>query len=246
MKKTKIMVVEDEVIVSEDVKVTLLDFGYDVCCVVGSGEDTIRKIEEKVGEDAPDLILMDIVLPGEMDGIMAADEIRLRFDIPVIFLTAHATQEYINRAKKTEPYGYLSKPVGSKELQSNIEMALYRHSLEKKLKNNNTQLEKIMYSIVDTIAQMIKVKNPFLGEHHSRVRQLSKVIAEEMGLSQNQIEGISWGLFVCQSSYRQHYFPRPSEEWQGPNVPGSRRNSTIFTKGNSLGIDFCCVRKYKK
>ncbi len=185
------MVVEDEVIVSEDVKVTLLDFGYDVCCVVGTGEDTIRKIEEKVGEDTPDLILMDIVLSGEMDGITAAEEIRLRFDIPVIFLTAHATQEYINRAKKAEPYGYLSKPVVYKELESNIEMALYRHSLEKKLKDKNTQLEKIMYSIVDTIAQMIKAKNPFLGEHHSRVSQLSKVIAEEMGLSQNQIEGIS-------------------------------------------------------
>lgn len=182
----KIMVVEDEMIVAEDIKVSLMSSGYDVCAKVRSGEEAIRKVEEHL----PDLIMMDVVLDGEMDGITAAEEINSRFDIPVIYLTAHATKEYLNRAKSTSPYGYLTKPVIHKDLHASVEIALHKHLIDKKLNDKNAQLKKIMYSTINTITKMINIKNPFLKEHQFRVRQLSEAIAEEMGIPEDQIEGL--------------------------------------------------------
>ena len=180
------MIVEDDMIVAEDIKVSLMSSGYDVCAKARSGEEAIRKAEEHL----PDLIMMDVVLDGEMDGITAAEEINSRFDIPVIYLTAHATKEYLNRAKLTSPYGYLTKPVIHNDLYTSVEIALHKHLIDKKLNDNNAQLKKIMYSTINTIAKMINTKNPFLKKHQSRVRQLSEAIAEEMGLPEDQIEGL--------------------------------------------------------
>ena len=186
MEKTKIMVVEDEVVVATDIKMTLIGFGYEVCAMATTGEVAIKNAEES----NPDLILMDIELAGEMNGIATAKEILSRFDIPVIYLTAHTTEKYISQAKMTGPFGYLTKPIVHKELHTNIEMALYKHSIDKQLKDKNAQLNRIMQSTAESIAEMIEIKNPFIGEHHNHVSQLSKAIAEEMGLSQDQIEGI--------------------------------------------------------
>jgi len=132
-----IFIVEDELIVAEDIKQTLKSLGYTVAGHAKSGELAIDKIKET----KPDLVLMDIHLAGTMDGIETAGRIRSLFDIPVIYLTAHADTVLLERAKITEPYGYVLKPYDERELHSVIEMALYKHALDLKLKKNNEELE---------------------------------------------------------------------------------------------------------
>ncbi|MBF0344006.1 MAG: diguanylate cyclase [Nitrospirae bacterium] len=130
MAKARIMIVEDEGLTGAYIQKTLEGLGYTVTSLEFSAEEAI----EKAGIDRPDLILMDIKLQGEMDGIEAAFEIRRGYDIPVVYLTAHSDEAMLERAKITEPFGYVIKPFESRELYSNIEMALYKHSIEKKLK----------------------------------------------------------------------------------------------------------------
>jgi len=127
-----ILIVEDEGIVAEEIKSRLRHRGYEVTAIVASGEDAVAKAEEA----RPDLVLMDIKLRGEMDGIEAAKEIRSRFDIPVIYLTAYADEDTLHRAKVTEPFGYILKPFEERELHTSIEMGLYKHKMEKKLRES--------------------------------------------------------------------------------------------------------------
>ena len=106
MTAVKIMVVEDEGIVALDIQSKLEGKGYEVTAVVSSGEEAV----EKAAETHPNLVLMDIQLEGEMDGVEAADQIRSRFDIPVVYLTAFSDDSTLQRAKVSEPFGYLLKP----------------------------------------------------------------------------------------------------------------------------------------
>lgn len=127
MVKEKIMIVEDEWTVADDIKMFLERLGYTVTSVSSSGEEAIQNAEK----DKPDLVLMDIVLEGEMDGIEAASEIRTRFNIPIVYLTAYADDKILERAKITEPSGYIVKPFVNEDLKINIEMALYKDKTEK-------------------------------------------------------------------------------------------------------------------
>lgn len=106
MTKPQIMVVEDEGIIAIDIRSNLESLGYDVPVIVASGEEAIEEAEKL----RPDLVLMDIVLVGDMDGVEAAAQIRARFDIPVVYLTAHADDKTLRRAQDTEPFGYILKP----------------------------------------------------------------------------------------------------------------------------------------
>src|SRR3989304_8259393 len=103
---TRILVVEDEIIIAEDMQRKLKKMGYVVPAIASSGEEAIRKIKENI----PDLILMDIVIHGNMDGIETAGQIHSLFDIPVVYLTAYADEKTLQRAKITQPFGYLIKP----------------------------------------------------------------------------------------------------------------------------------------
>ncbi|MEZ4720884.1 MAG: response regulator [Flavobacteriales bacterium] len=125
-----ILVVEDESIVAKDIQVCLKKLGYEVVGVCSTGEDAV----EKANETNPDLVMMDIMLKGEMSGIEAAAEIRKEMDIPVIFLTAYTDRDTVDRAKETEPYGYIIKPFKEIDIQTAIEIALYKHSKEKVIK----------------------------------------------------------------------------------------------------------------
>ncbi|HMK47389.1 MAG TPA: PAS domain S-box protein [Methanocella sp.] len=143
----RLLVVEDESIVAKDIQHRLRSLGYDVPIVVAYGEKAI----EKAGELQPDLVLMDIFLKGEMDGIMAAEEIHRLYDIPVIFLTAFADPNTLQRAKVTEPFGYILKPFEERELLTAIEMALYKHKMERRLKDSERWLSVTLKSIGDAI-----------------------------------------------------------------------------------------------
>ena len=125
MNTPQILVVEDEWIVAKNIQKHLQDIGYYVPYVVPSGEEAIQKARE----NHPDIVLMDIVLLGDLDGIETANHIRSELDIPVIYLTAYADNKMLQRAKVTEPFGYVIKPFGDKEIQIAIEMALYKQKV---------------------------------------------------------------------------------------------------------------------
>ncbi len=137
MAPIRIMVVEDELVVSKSIQITLRDLGYQVSSSVTSGEEAIKKAEE----EKPDLILMDIALKGKMDGIEAAEWIHASLNIPIIFLTAYSDDKKLQRAKETEPFGYMVKPFQNRELKANIEMALYKANIEAKLRKRTHDLE---------------------------------------------------------------------------------------------------------
>lgn len=147
MTETQILIVEDESIVAEDIRRTLQSLGYNVPYVVSSGEEAIKKVKE----NSPDLVLMDIMLKGEMDGIEAAGQIRSHFNIPVVYLTAYSDDKILERAKITEPFGYIIKPFKERELQINIEIALYEHKMEKKLKESKEWYFTTLKSISDGV-----------------------------------------------------------------------------------------------
>lgn len=132
MDNVKILVVEDESIIALNIKKKLKSFGYTVPAIVTTGEEAVKMAEITF----PDLILMDVRLKGEMDGIDAADEIRKRFGIPIIFLTSYSDNEVLERAKRTEPYGYIVKPFKANDLHSNIEIALYKFEMENNSSKN--------------------------------------------------------------------------------------------------------------
>lgn len=124
-----ILIVEDLRIVAKDLQRMLTSLGYDVPRTAASAEAALQA----AGEHPPDLILMDIRLHGGVDGIEAARLLRERFDVPIVYLTAHADDAIVSRARLTEPYGYLVKPVKPDELRSAIEVALYKHEMHARL-----------------------------------------------------------------------------------------------------------------
>jgi len=147
MKKIQILVVEDESIVARDIQNTLQSLGYDVPTVISSGKAAIQKAQE----NRPDLILMDIVLKGKIDGIEAAEQIRSRFNIPVVYLTAYTDDKTLKRAKATEPFGYVVKPFEDRELKTTIEMALYKAKIENELEESQKWLSTTLKSIGDAM-----------------------------------------------------------------------------------------------
>ena len=147
MKKLQILVVEDESLVAKDIVNMVRGLGYSVPAVVSTGEEAIV-IAEKT---RPDIILMDIVLKGQIDGIEAAQHIWENFSIPVVYLTAYADEATLQRAKVTEPFGYILKPFDERELQTTIEMAFFKAQMEKKLRERERWLSTILRSIGDGV-----------------------------------------------------------------------------------------------
>jgi PAS domain S-box-containing protein len=147
MMSARILVVEDESIVALDVKDRLLSMGYAVTAVTDRGEEALDLVET----GRPDLVLMDIRLKGAMDGIKAADEIRRRWNVPVVYLTAFSEESTLRRAKVTEPFGYIIKPFEDREIQSVIEMALYKHQAEQRLRESERRYATTLSSIGDGV-----------------------------------------------------------------------------------------------
>jgi len=147
MSRAKVMVVEDESIVAIDISQRLQSLGYEVTATVSSGERAVEMAEKT----RPDIILMDIVLKGEMDGIEAAEEINKRMKVPIVYITAYSDEETLKRAKITGPFGYIIKPFEDRELHSVIEVALYKHELERRLAENDELFRAILSSVQDIL-----------------------------------------------------------------------------------------------
>ncbi len=138
MNKTDIMVVEDEFVVAEDIRERLESMGYNVCCLVRSGQEAVDRFRKA----SPDLILMDVVLKGEMDGVEAASIIRSKIPVPIIFLTAYSAEAILDNVEKTEPFGFVLKPFDDRELSAVIQMALYKAEMEATLRSKERELAK--------------------------------------------------------------------------------------------------------
>ena len=140
MTQIKVMIVEDELITAEAIAILLKKLNYDPIAIVSSGEEAISKIKIL----KLDLILMDIILAGTMDGIQTAQFINKNYNIPIIFITAYGDRKTLDRAKLSEPYGYLVKPITNEDdLLPTIELAMYNHQVKKKLKNGHEKFEQI-------------------------------------------------------------------------------------------------------
>jgi PAS domain S-box-containing protein len=146
----RILIVEDDEVAAEFISLSMKRKGYHICDILSSGEDAVRRVEI----DRPDLILMDIGLEGDMDGIEAAQQIHSQLNIPVIFLSATIDDERLERAKITQPYGYLIKSFDDRELHSSVEIALYRSHMEKRLKESEKQYRNLVENISEVIYSM--------------------------------------------------------------------------------------------
>lgn len=139
----RVLVVEDETNVAEVLKARLESFGYTVCGVAASGNDAIHLAESS----HPDIIMMDIKLNGDIDGIETADQIRLKHDIPIIYLTAFSDEHLLERVKITAPLGYIVKPYEGRELRIAIELALYKHNLDVERQHLIAELRKALSEV---------------------------------------------------------------------------------------------------
>ena len=147
MSKTRILVVEDESIVAKDIQRTLEKLGYEVPATASSAASAFEKLEEI----EPDLVFLDVKLKGDQDGVHIAEHIKDRYDIPVIFLTSFIDQDTIDRAKVTEPYGYLVKPFNEGDLKTTVEMALFKFSKDRELRLSEQRLSNALGKIENAV-----------------------------------------------------------------------------------------------
>jgi len=147
LSNTKILIAEDERIVALDLQLRLENAGYQVVASVIKGEDAVQKAFDTL----PDLAIMDIHLKGTLDGISAADEIHMKLDIPVVYLTSYDNKSTLERAKHSKAYAYLIKPFEERTLLSTIEVALYKHSLDREVKQREEHFRRLIENITDLI-----------------------------------------------------------------------------------------------
>ncbi len=176
MEKIKILIVEDQGIIARDLQHILKQLGYITPAIALSGQEAIQK----AAEVQPDLVLMDIVLKGKMDGIETAEQIYARFDIPIIFVTAYADDETLKQARVTEPFGYILKPFDEKGLHTTIQMALYKHRMETKSRES----EKRYRALFETMTQGVVYQDA-----SGQIISANPAAGKILGLTLDQMQG---------------------------------------------------------
>lgn len=221
------MVVEDEGIIAQDIKNCLEGLGYIVPDVVFTGREAIQRAEEL----RPDLVLMDIVLKGDIDGIETATEIRRKYNIPIVYLTAYEDDRTLKRAKLTEPLGYILKPFEERYLRSSIEMALYKHQMETRLKENERWLSTILKSVGDAV---------IVTDNEGLIRYMNPVAETLIGWKLHEIAGknISEILKLIDESSKEPV-QNPIEKSLNENINVARSNHTVLIakSGKEIAID---------
>ena len=173
----KILVVDDEVVVTMQLEQILASMGYAVVGAASSGEEAI----EMARHLKPDLILMDIVMPGKLDGIEATELIKAELDIPFIFLTAYTDDEFIKRAKNATPFGYIVKPFHNREIMAVIEVARCKKKVEKELKESEERFRAIFETAQDSI---------FIKDRTLKYTQVNPVMERLFGLPASKLIGL--------------------------------------------------------
>lgn len=172
MTATRLLIAEDKIVVANNLQDRLQAMGYSVVDIVSSGKEAIQLTKEL----RPDIVLMDIKLQGEVDGIQAAQEIRASCDVPIIYLTGHADEATLQRARLTEPYGYLLKPFDVLELHTTIEMALYRHAAERRVRESEEQYRDELERRVEERTADLARTNLLLKEEVGQRQQVEETL----------------------------------------------------------------------
>jgi PAS domain S-box-containing protein len=217
--KIRVLIVEDEVIVAEDIAGKLRELGYDVCGSAVRGEEAV----ELVRKERPNLVLMDIRLKGAMDGVQAAEQVRREHDVPVIYLTAHSDRATLERAKLTDPFGYVLKPFDERELHTHIEMALYRHDADRKLRDSRRAALSVMEDSVAARARAEQTSEQLRREVAAREQA-----EEELRDAHGELHGVlasiteayiafddEWRLVAANPAAEERVMGRPANEILG-------------------------------
>lgn len=236
MKAARILVVEDEMIIARELAMQLGMLGYEPVGHATRGAQAVAL----VGELLPDLVLMDIQLAGDMDGIAAAQAIHDQFDVPVIFVTAFATEETLRRAKITEPYGYILKPYSERDIHTVIQMALYKHQADRQLRQSTALLREsaqhtqaILDNMVDAV---ITINDQGLME------SFNLAASAIFGYSADEAIGRNVSMLMPASQrdqhdgYLAHHRTTGEEKMIGKprELDGLRKNGTVFPMGLSV------------
>jgi PAS domain S-box-containing protein len=195
--RNSILLVEDEGIVAMDLQQALIDMGYDAYAIATSAEEAVEKCEERT----PELVLMDIRIRGRLDGIDIASILRQRFHVPVVYLTAYSDERLIERAKQTEPYGYLLKPIKLDDLRSVIELTLHKRALESSRALVRTS-ERRLVTITDNIPIMI-----IYIDRNDRVQFANRLIRELVGYTDDHLD-VHAKEFLGTALYEESAAPR--------------------------------------
>ncbi len=175
MTHERILIAEDDGIIAARLKSFLTRMGYVVPAVVASGEEAVRQ----AAAVRPELVLMDIRLGGDMDGIDAGGQIRKGLGIPLIYLTAYMDEALLQRAKRTEPYGYLIKPIQDRELRATIEVALYKHRMDRQLRESEERYRAVVSQAVEGIT-LFEVESGCLLEANNAFQRMLDYTAQEI------------------------------------------------------------------
>lgn len=176
MPTPRILIVEDEGIIARNIERHLERLGYGITGICGDADSA----QAMLSQERPDLVLMDVQLEGDLDGVGLADIIRRDLDIPVIYLTGYLDDATLERAKITQPFGYIAKPFTRRELQVTIEIALYKYRMERTLSDRELQIQELL----DTMQQGFCLLD---GEH--RIISANRKLAELMGLASDALQG---------------------------------------------------------
>lgn len=243
MIKKRILIVEDERIIAEEIKKRLQKLGYDVLDMISTGKKAISKAEEL----KPDIILMDIKLKGKINGLEAARQIKEKLDIPIIYLTSHSDDKTLEEAKLTEPSGYLIKPINERELHSVVQTSLYKFEIEQKLKKSEKKFRSLYSSmnegvclheiIYDKIGIAVDYKLIDINPAYETILDIKRNKA--VGSFASELYGIDKPPFLdiysrvadtMESIYFETYF-QPMEKYFNISVfsPEKGKFATIFT-----------------
>lgn len=230
MNSERVLIVEDEKIIALDLQRRLERFGYIICDSAADGEDAVLKARKH----RPDIILMDIMLSGTVDGIEAAKQVKRELQIPVIFLTAYADERTLERAKEAEPFGYILKPFKERELYTTIDIALYKYRVDKDLKKQERLFSAILHSVNDGI---IAIDNDL------KVLFLNPVAEQMCGWSEEDAKGrpVQQVLSLIESRNLTPVIPDILPEGEHPNffrdvVMKSRHGQSYIVDGSFTKI----------
>jgi len=182
MNRARILIVEDEAILAISLENKLDKLGYVVLQPVATGEDAIAAVED----EQPDLVLMDIQLAGDLDGITAAGRINSFSDVPIVYLTGHSDEPLVQRAKLTHPYGYLIKPVSIQNLRVCLEISLYKYALDKKLRESEERYRTIVKNINDAL---------IIHDFNGRIIEVNENSCRMLGYEQDELIGANLSFF---------------------------------------------------
>ncbi len=228
-KPWRVLVVEDEALVAADLARLLEKLGYRVAGRVSTGPAALAAVEK----ERPDLVLMDIGLRGELDGIEAAAQVYARFDVPVVFLTAHSDEVTLQRAKTAQPFGYILKPFAEREVHATMEMALHRHRLEQVLRESEQRFR----AVVDSANEAV-----IIADEKGSIVFCNQTAMRIFGYTMSELVGRPLALLMPER-LRQHFtgqFRRTAhnhqELLQGMTTPsvGLRKDGTEFPAEHSL------------